>query len=99
MDKKHENTYFKIINRIPKNELKGKSSTIIQEINSIKEYLEKTNPSNYNGVTIKQLKPPLYPLYEAYIGDKALRLTFCINLNTNKITLKNLMTRSRLLGR
>lgn len=89
-------THFKIINEIPQQDLKGKNPIIIQEIQRLKEYLCKSlKPSECKRV--KQLRAPLSHLYYAYIGEKGLRLTFTINLNSCKITLKNLKARNLIL--
>jgi hypothetical protein len=73
LDKEYDNTIcFKVIDEISRKDLKGKDKSIIKELINMKDYVSKTDPSKYNRTTIKQLRPPLYPMYEANIGKTSL---------------------------
>ncbi|MDQ4074067.1 MAG: hypothetical protein M3162_07155 [Thermoproteota archaeon] len=83
---------YQVIDKIPEDKLRGLDQKNKDEINKLKQYLSK-RPIPEECKRIKKLRSSLSHLYIAYIGGRALRLTFTINLNTHKIVLVGISNR------
>ncbi|HXT84933.1 MAG TPA: hypothetical protein VN704_11505 [Verrucomicrobiae bacterium] len=88
---------YKIENQIPCKSLKGLNSSIRAEIR-VKEYLSVTDPSNYD-CRYRQLRRPLFPKYEAYVGDRVMRIIFDVNPCSKTIILLDILSRKRIMNR
>ncbi len=92
VEAENKDMIYQVIDKIPENTLKGLDQKNKDEINKLKHYLsKKSNPEECK--RIKKLRSSLSHLYIAYIGGRALRLTFTINVNTHKIVLVGISNR------
>jgi mRNA-degrading endonuclease RelE of RelBE toxin-antitoxin system len=93
LDINQKEDIYRIDCNITHDKIKGLNRNNRSEIINLKDYLRKSSyPSQCRRV--KKLRHPRFILYMAYIGNKAMRLTFTINDNSRTIVISDITTRT-----